>query len=395
MPELDKGLSEVVNKHIKAVGPSGIREFDQKISSIPGIVKLTLGEPDFNVPEHVKQAAIKSIEDNKSHYSAQKGIIELRRAISRYLSNRTGIDYDPETEIVVTVGATEAIFSALTSMLNPGDKVIVPTPAFALYFPIIQVAGAELITIDTSDDGFVLTPEKLQKALDENGDRVKAIVLNYPSNPTGVEYSQEQLQALADIISKHHMFVLADEIYNELTYGVKHYSIAKLLPGQTIVVNGLSKSHAMTGYRIGYFAAPKDFVTNAAKMHGFAVTCPSNPAQYAALEALTNGLEDAVPMREQYNKRRDYIAKRLEEMGMEIALPQGAFYIFAKIPDTINETPVEFATDLAEKAKVGVVPGSAFGPGGERYIRMSYAASDEDIKLAMDRMSAYLLDRVK
>jgi aminotransferase len=180
-----------------------------------------------------------------------------------------------------------------------------------------------------------------------------------------------------------------------LTYGVKHYSIAKLLPGQTIVVNGLSKSHAMTGYRIGYFAAPKDFVTNAAKMHGFAVTCPSNPAQYAALEALTNGLEDAVPMREQYNKRRDYIAKRLEEMGMEIALPQGAFYIFAKIPDTINETPVEFATDLAEKAKVGVVPGSAFGPGGERYIRMSYAASDEDIKLAMDRMSAYLLDRVK
>ncbi|MCP9332540.1 aminotransferase class I/II-fold pyridoxal phosphate-dependent enzyme [Lentilactobacillus hilgardii] len=395
MPELDKGLSEVVNKHIKAVGPSGIREFDQKISSIPGIVKLTLGEPDFNVPEHVKQAAIKSIEDNKSHYSAQKGIIELRRAISRYLSNRTGIDYDPETEIVVTVGATEAIFSALTSMLNPGDKVIVPTPAFALYFPIIQVAGAELITIDTSDDGFVLTPEKLQKALDENGDRVKAIVLNYPSNPTGVEYSQEQLQALADIISKHHMFVLADEIYNELTYGVKHYSIAKLLPSQTIVVNGLSKSHAMTGYRIGYFAAPKDFVTNAAKMHGFAVTCPSNPAQYAALEALTNGLEDAVPMREQYNKRRDYIAKRLEEMGMEIALPQGAFYIFAKIPDTINETPVEFATDLAEKAKVGVVPGSAFGPGGERYIRMSYAASDEDIKLAMDRMSAYLLDRVK
>lgn len=395
MPELDKGLSEVVNKHIKAVGPSGIREFDQKISSIPGIVKLTLGEPDFNVPEHVKQAAIKSIEDNKSHYSVQKGIIELRRAISRYLSNRTGVDYDPETEIVVTVGATEAIFSALTSMLNPGDKVIVPTPAFALYFPIIQVAGAELITIDTSDDGFVLTPEKLQKALDENGDRVKAIVLNYPSNPTGVEYSQEQLQALADIISKHHMFVLADEIYNELTYGVKHYSIAKLLPGQTIVVNGLSKSHAMTGYRIGYFAAPKDFVTNAAKMHGFAVTCPSNPAQYAALEALTNGLEDAVPMREQYNKRRDYIAKRLEEMGMEIALPQGAFYIFAKIPDTINETPVEFATDLAEKAKVGVVPGSAFGPGGERYIRMSYAASDEDIKLAMDRMSAYLLDKVK
>ncbi len=258
----------------------------------------------------------------------------------------------------------------------------------------MQVAGGELITIDTSEDGFVLTPEKLQKALDENGDSVKAIVLNYPSNPTGIEYTEDQLKALADIISKHHMFVLADEIYNELTYGVEHHSIASLLPDQTIVINGLSKSHAMTGYRIGYFAGPKDFVTNAAKMHGFAVTCPSNPAQYAALEALTNGLHDAEPMRQQYQKRRDYISKRLEAMGMEIALPQGAFYIFAKIPDTINETSVEFATNLAEHAKVGVVPGSAFGPGGQRYIRMSYAASDDAIKLAMDRMSTYLLDRV-
>ncbi|KRM43663.1 aminotransferase class I/II-fold pyridoxal phosphate-dependent enzyme [Lentilactobacillus parafarraginis] len=394
MPELQKGLSEVVNKHIAAVGPSGIREFDQKISSIDGIVKLTLGEPDFNVPEHVKQAAIDSIKANKSHYSASRGIIELRQAISRYLKTKTNVDYDPNTEIVVTMGATEAIFSSLSSIINPGDKVIVPTPAFALYFPVVQVAGGELITIDTSEDGFVLTPEKLQKALDENGDSVKAIVLNYPSNPTGIEYTEDQLKALADIISKHHMFVLADEIYNELTYGVEHHSIASLLPDQTIVINGLSKSHAMTGYRIGYFAGPKDFVTNAAKMHGFAVTCPSNPAQYAALEALTNGLHDAEPMRQQYQKRRDYISKRLEAMGMEIALPQGAFYIFAKIPDTINETSVEFATNLAEHAKVGVVPGSAFGPGGQRYIRMSYAASDDAIKLAMDRMSTYLLDRV-
>lgn len=394
MPELQKGLSEVVNKHIAAVGPSGIREFDQKISSIDGIVKLTLGEPDFNVPEHVKQAAIDSIKANKSHYSASRGIVELRQAISRYLKTKTNVDYDPNTEIVVTMGATEAIFSSLSSIINPGDKVIVPTPAFALYFPVVQVAGGELITIDTSEDGFVLTPEKLQKALDENGDSVKAIVLNYPSNPTGIEYTEDQLKALADIISKHHMFVLADEIYNELTYGVEHHSIASLLPDQTIVINGLSKSHAMTGYRIGYFAGPKDFVTNAAKMHGFAVTCPSNPAQYAALEALTNGLHDAEPMRQQYQKRRDYISKRLEAMGMEIALPQGAFYIFAKIPDTINETSVEFATDLAEHAKVGVVPGSAFGPGGQRYIRMSYAASDDAIKLAMDRMSTYLLDRV-
>ncbi|MCS8573149.1 aminotransferase class I/II-fold pyridoxal phosphate-dependent enzyme [Pediococcus pentosaceus] len=391
MPQLDSRLSEVVNENIDSVAPSGIRAFDQKISSIPGIVKLTIGEPDFDVPEHVKQAAIKSIEENKSHYSAQKGIPELRSGIANYLKKRTGVDYDPESEIIVTVGAAEAIFSALTSMLNRGDKVIVPTPAFALYFPIIKVAGAELITIDTSDDGFVLTPEKLQAALDENGDSVKAIILNYPTNPTGVEYSKEQLQALADIISQHQMFVLADEIYCELTYGVKHYSIASMLPGQTILVNGLSKSHAMTGYRVGYIAAPKDFVTEASKMHAFVVTAPSNPAQYAAAEALNNGLDDAIPMRQAYEKRRDYIADRLEKMGMAIAMPQGAFYIFAKIPDTIDETSVEFATTLAREAKVGVTPGSAFGPGGEGYVRLSYAASDEDIQLAMNRMSEYLL----
>lgn len=395
MPQLDSKLSEVVNQNVNAVGPSGIREFDQEISSIPGIVKLTIGEPDFDVPEHAKQAAIKSIEENKSHYSAQKGIPELRDGISNYLKDRTGVYYDPATEIVVTVGATEAIYSALTAILNPGDKVIVPTPAFALYFPIIQVAGAELITIDTSDDGFVLTPEKLQKVLDENGDSVKVIILNYSSNPTGVEYTEAQLKALADIISQHKMYVLADEIYSELTYGVKHHSIAAMIPGQTILINGLSKSHAMTGYRIGYIAAPKDFVTNASKMHAFVVTAPSNPAQYAAAEALTNGLDDPIPMRAAYHKRRDYIADRLEKMGMQIVMPQGAFYIFAKIPDTIDETSVEFATHLAKDAKVGVTPGSAFGPGGEGWIRMSYAASDEDITLAMDRMNSYLLELTK
>ncbi|GHP14378.1 aminotransferase [Lentilactobacillus fungorum] len=392
MPQLDSRLSGIVNENVASVAPSGIREFDQEISSVPGIVKLTIGEPDFDVPEHAKQAAIESIKENQSHYSAQKGIIELREGISHYLQKRTGVNYDPESEIIVTVGATEAIYSALTTLLNPGDKVIVPTPAFALYFPIIKVAGAELITIDTSSDGFVLTPEKLQAALDENGDRVKAIILNYPTNPTGVEYTEEQLQALADIIAQHKLFVLADEIYCELTYGIEHHSIASMLPEQTILINGLSKSHAMTGYRIGYLAAPAAFVTNASKMHAFVVTAPSNPAQYAAAEALKNGLDDPIPMRATYEKRRNYIADRLKKMGMRIAFPQGAFYIFAKIPDTINETSVEFATRLAKEAKVGVTPGSAFGPGGEGWIRMSYAASDTDITKAMDRMNQYLLE---
>ncbi|AQW21386.1 aspartate aminotransferase [Lentilactobacillus curieae] len=390
MPELDSKLNNVVNTKVQAVGPSGIREFDQEISSVDGIVKLTIGEPDFDVPEHVKEAAIQSIKDNESHYSAQKGIVELRNAISSYLKTATGVTYDPESEVIVTIGATEAIYTALTTILNPGDKVIVPTPAFALYFPIINLAGAELITIDTSDDGFVLSPEKLQKALDENGDSVKAIILNYPSNPTGVEYSKAQLQALADIISKHSMYVIADEIYCELTYGVEHNSIASMIPGQTIVVNGLSKSHAMTGYRIGYIAAPKDMVTQAAKTHAFVITSPSNPAQYAAAEALQNGLDDPKAMKATYEKRLHYISQRLSDMGFEVVNPEGAFYIFVKIPGTIHKNSVEFATDLAYNAKVGVTPGSAFGPGGEGYIRLSYAASDEDIKLAMDRMEQYL-----
>ena len=390
MPELDSKLNNVVNTKVQAVGPSGIREFDQEISSVDGIVKLTIGEPDFDVPEHVKEAAIQSIKDNESHYSAQKGIVELRNAISSYLKTATGVTYDPESEVIVTIGATEAIYTALTTILNPGDKVIVPTPAFALYFPIINLAGAELITIDTSDDGFVLSPEKLQKALDENGDSVKAIILNYPSNPTGVEYSKDQLQALADIISKHSMYVIADEIYCELTYGVEHNSIASMIPGQTIVVNGLSKSHAMTGYRIGYIAAPKDMVTQAAKTHAFVITSPSNPAQYAAAEALQNGLDDPKAMKATYEKRLHYISQRLSDMGFEVVNPEGAFYIFVKIPGTIHKNSVEFATDLAYNAKVGVTPGSAFGPGGEGYIRLSYAASDEDIKLAMDRMEQYL-----
>ncbi len=390
MPQLDKKLSGIVNRKVEEVAPSGIREFDQEISPIPGIVKLTIGEPDFDVPEHVKQAAIESIKENKSHYSAQPGIIELRQAISHYLQDGTGVEYDPESEIIVTVGATEAIYDSINALLNPGDKIIVPTPTFALYFPIIRLTGADIITIDTSADDFVLTPEKLQGALDKYGDSVKAVLLNYPGNPTGVEYSKDQLQSLADIISQHKMFVIADEIYKELTYGVQHYSIASMLPEQTILINGLSKSHAMTGYRVGYIAAPADFVKEATKVHAFVVTAPSNPAQYAAAEALENGLQDPKAMKDIYQKRRDYIAGRLADMGFDIVEPHGAFYIFVKIPEHIHMSSLEFAKDLAKKGKVGVTPGSAFGPGGEGYIRLSYAASDEDIKLCMDRMEKYL-----
>jgi len=390
LPLLDSKLKSIVNQTLAPMGVSQIRFFAQKFAQIPGIIKLTLGEPDFNVPEHVKAAAIQSIRENKSHYSDQRGIMELRTAISDYLQQRFHVSYDAASEIVVTVGATEAIFAALGSLINPGDKILVATPTFALYWPVIEIFGGIPVQVDTTADGFRLTGKHLQEVLDREGaGNVKALVLNFPGNPTGFEYSRDQLQELADVIKQNAMYVLTDEIYAELTYGQPHTSMAELLPEQTILINGLSKSHAMTGYRIGYFVGPKDFVVNASKLHGFAVTSPSNPAQYAALEALTNGVDDAQDMRQVYQQRRDYIVPKLNALGYETALPAGAFYAFAKIPASFGLSSVEFATRLAEEAKVGVTPGSAFGAGGEGYVRLSYASSMADLQEAMARLTVF------
>ncbi|MTV83156.1 aminotransferase class I/II-fold pyridoxal phosphate-dependent enzyme [Secundilactobacillus folii] len=390
MPELAKDLKPQVNQKLDSVGPSGIRAVNQKFAMIPGIINLTLGEPDFNVPEHVKEAAIKSIQANDSHYSPQKGTLYLRQGIHHYLMASQGLNYDPETEIIATVGATEAIAASLFTILNPGDKVVIPTPAFALYFPLVTIAGCTTVQVNTAPDNFVLTPERLEQVLAKEGDSVKAVLLNYPCNPTGVEYSKEEVEGLAKVIADHHLYVIADEIYSELTYGVDHYSIANVIPERTILINGLSKSHAMTGYRMGYIAGPKDFVANATKMHAFLVTSPSNPAQAAAAEALHNGLKDPVKMREAYQKRRDFMARSMSDMGLEMATPSGAFYAFVKIPASYGQDDQRFANEMAEQAKVGSVPGSAFGAGGEGYIRFSYAASDDDLAEAMKRMKAFV-----
>jgi len=390
MPELDSSVKNIVNETIAPMGRSQIREFAEKFAKIPGLVKLTLGEPDFNVPEHVKDAAIESIKENKSHYSDQKGFLSLREAISSYLNKQFDLQYDPETEVVVTIGATEAIFDSLAAIINPGDKVIIPTPTFALYIPIVKILGGIPIQVNTTDDGFRLTGERLAEVIDEEGaDNVKAMMLNFPGNPTGFVYSQDQLQEIIDVVKDKNMFVISDEIYAELTYGHKHVSLAKLMPGKTILINGLSKSHAMTGYRIGYIAGPKDFIEQANKMHAFTVTAPSNPAQFAAEEALTNGIEDPIPMKKIYQERRDYLVDQLNDMGYKTALPEGAFYTFSAIPDKFNLTSVEFANKLAEEGLVGVTPGVAFGEGGEGHFRISYASSMEDIQEAMKRLRKF------
>lgn len=390
MPTLAKDLNETVNPRVAAILPSGIRSFDAHVSKIPGIVKLTIGEPDLNVPEHVKQAAVQSIVENDSHYTSNRGKIELRKAISGYLERTRGVHYDPETEIVATVGATEALAATIFSLINEGDKVIIPTPAFSLYFPLVSLAGGTLVQVDVSEDDFVLTPELLENVLKKEGPAVKAVLLNYPVNPTGREYPREVLEGLAKVIADHHLYVFADEIYSDLVYGVEHTSMATLLPDRTIFISGLSKSHAMTGYRMGYFAGPKEAIDNITKLHSFLVTSITDSTQAAAIEAYTNGDEDPVKARAIYQKRRDYVLKSLNDMGIETVPPQGAFYIFAKIPASYGTDDMQFALDLAKEAQVGVTPGNAFGAGGAGWVRLSYAASDEDLHTAMERMKPFI-----
>lgn len=390
MPELSADLYGTVSHKLDALQPSGIREFNKEVSKIPGIIKLTLGEPDMATPEHVKQAAIRSIEEDDSHYAPQMGKPELLEAISDYIQNTRDVHYDPQTEIIATVGATEALDATLFAILNTGEKVVVPTPIFSLYFPLIEMTGATVVQVDTSADNFVLTPEKLEEVLEEEGKGVKAVILNYPSNPTGREYPQEVLAGLAEVIKKHHLYAIADEIYSELVYGVEHYSIATMIPERTIFISGLSKSHAMTGYRLGYVAAPAKIMANISKMHAFLVTTVTNNVQVAAAEALTNGLNDPLEFRKIYQHRRDLLVAGLKKLGFEMLTPEGAFYLFAKIPAQFGTDDVAFAKQLAKEAKVGVTPGSAFGKGGDGYVRLSYASSDENLTEAIKRIGEFL-----
>ncbi|MCV3740223.1 aminotransferase class I/II-fold pyridoxal phosphate-dependent enzyme [Lentilactobacillus hilgardii] len=387
-------LSSRMNKRVAALTPSSILTFNQKISKIPDIVKLTLGEPDFDTPEHVKQAAIEAINDNESHYTNSRGTLGLRKAATHYLDKKYGVEYDPETQILITAGATGAIYSALTAMLNPGDTVIIPTPIFPLYIPIAMLGGAKPIFVDTSDNGFILSPEKLQQAIEENKDTVKAVILNYPTNPTGVTYHKEDLQKLADVISKYDIFVLSDEIYSELTYDGTHVSMGSILPEQTLVMNGVSKSHAMTGWRIGMICGPADVINEIGKVSEFTITSATTNAQAAAEEAFKNGMDDAAPMRAAYIKRRDLLIDGLSKAGFSCPNPNGAFYIFAKIPDSLNQNSVEFCNQLADEAKVAVIPGASFGPGGEGYVRISYAASEADLKKAIERIQKFAEQKV-
>ncbi|WP_426807386.1 pyridoxal phosphate-dependent aminotransferase [Streptococcus anginosus] len=384
-------LTKRFNKNLDKIEVSLIRQFDQSISSIPGVLRLTLGEPDFTTPDHVKEAAKAAIDANESHYTGMSGLLELRQAASQFVNEKYNLSYDPETEILVTIGATEALSATLTAILEEGDKVLLPAPAYPGYEPIVNLVGAEIVEIDTTENDFVLTPEMLEKAILEQGNQLKAVILNYPANPTGVTYSREQMAALADVLKKYDVFVVCDEVYSELTYTEQpHVSIAEFLPEQTIVINGLSKSHAMTGWRLGFTFAPAAFTAQLIKSHQYLVTAANTMAQFAGVEALTAGKDDAEPMKKEYIERRDYIIEKMTELGFKIIKPDGAFYIFAKIPAGYNQDSFAFLKDFAQKKAVAFIPGAAFGRYGEGYVRLSYAASMDTIKEAMKRLKEYM-----
>ena len=384
-------LAKRFNKNLDKIEVSLIRQFDQSISNIPGVLRLTLGEPDFTTPDHVKEAAKAAIDANESHYTGMSGLLELRQAASQFVNEKYNLSYDPETEILVTIGATEALSATLTAILEEGDKVLLPAPAYPGYEPIVNLVGAEIVEIDTTENDFVLTPEMLEKAILEQGNQLKAVILNYPANPTGVTYSREQMAALADVLKKYDVFVVCDEVYSELTYTEQpHVSIAEFLPEQTIVINGLSKSHAMTGWRLGFTFAPAAFTAQLIKSHQYLVTAANTMAQFAGVEALIAGKDDAEPMKREYIERRDYIIEKMTELGFKIIKPDGAFYIFAKIPADYNQDSFAFLKDFAQKKAVAFIPGAAFGQYGEGYVRLSYAASMDTIKEAMKRLEEYM-----
>ncbi|MFS9116187.1 pyridoxal phosphate-dependent aminotransferase [Streptococcus infantis] len=384
-------LTKRFNKQLDKIQVSLIRQFDQAISEIPGVLRLTLGEPDFTTPDHVKEAAKRAIDQDQSYYTGMSGLLTLRQAASDFVKEKYQLDYNPENEILVTIGATEALSATLTAILEEGDKVLLPAPAYPGYEPIVNLVGAEIVEIDTTENGFVLTPEMLEKAILEQGDELKAVILNYPANPTGITYSREQLEALVAVLRKYEIFVVCDEVYSELTYtGENHVSLGTMLRDQAIIINGLSKSHAMTGWRLGFIFAPANFTAQLIKSHQYLVTAANTMAQHAAVEALTAGKDDAEPMKKEYIQRRDYIINKMTDLGFEIIKPDGAFYIFAKIPAGYNQDSFAFLKDFAYKKAVAFIPGAAFGQYGEGYVRLSYAASMETIREAMKRLEEYM-----
>lgn len=387
--------NKLLSEKVRTVKPSGIRKYFDLAEHMEDVVSLGVGEPDFQTPWHIREAGIRSLELGKTRYTSNWGLLELRRSISAYLKDRQGILYDPENELLVTVGGSEAIDACMRTFIEPGDEVIIPEPSFVCYKPLAIMSGGTPIAVETrAEDNFRLTAKALKAAIT---DRTKLLILPYPNNPTGGVMRKEHLEEIAEVLRDTDIMVLSDEIYCELTYGdTPHCSIASL-PGmreRTVVINGFSKSYSMTGWRIGFAAGPSPVIHMMTKLHQFAIMSAPTTAQYAAIEAMKKGDGDIAKMRSQYDMRRRFMVDGLRKMGLDCFEPEGAFYIFPSIKST-GLTSDEFCERLLLEKKIAVIPGTAFGDSGEGFIRISYCYSTAHLKLALSRIAEFLEDLKK
>ena len=378
-----------LSRTIVNIKPSGIRKFFDIVSEMKDAISLGVGEPDFDTPWHVREEGIYSLEKGRTFYTSNAGLMELKEEISNYLDRRCHVHYNPKNEIIVTVGGSEGIDIAMRAMLDPGDEVLIPQPSYVSYEPCCLLAGGKPVVIELkAENEFRLTKQEL---LDAITDKTKLLVLPFPNNPTGAIMEKEDLEAIAEVIIEKDIFVLSDEIYSELSYKGDHVSITTL-PGmkeRTILINGFSKAYAMTGWRLGYACGPKEIIEQMLKIHQFAIMCAPTTSQYAAVEAMKNGDEDVAKMREAYNQRRRYLMHAFREMKLDCFEPYGAFYVFPCIKE-FGMTSEEFATRFLEEEKVAVVPGTAFGDCGEGFLRISYAYSLDNLKVALNRMAHFV-----
>ncbi len=381
-------MRDPLSKEIRSIPPSGIRKFFDIVSEMDDAISLGVGEPDFDTPWHIREEGIYSLEQGRTFYTSNAGLKELKEEICKYLKKSQNIKYN-EHEVFITVGGSEAIDVALRAMLDPGDEVLIPQPSYVSYEPCTILAGGKPVIIELKEDNeFRLTKEELLNAIT---DKTKILVLPFPNNPTGAIMEKEDLMDIAEVVKEKDLYVLSDEIYSELTYSGKHVSIASL-PGmkeRTVLINGFSKAYAMTGWRLGYAAAPEAILEQMLKIHQFAIMCAPTTSQYAAVEALRNGAPDVKKMRDSYNQRRRFLLNEFEKIGFDCFTPYGAFYTFPSIKK-FGMSSDEFAERLLKEQKVAVVPGTAFGACGEGYLRISYAYSIEDLKLALERIAAFI-----
>lgn len=380
---------EYLSQRVAGLPPSGIRKFFDIVASMPDVISLGIGEPDFVTPQPILQAGVRSLEAGHTQYTSNSGTLELREAVAAHLQRMYGVSYDPLTQLVVTVGVSEALYLAMTALLNPGDEVIIPTPCFVSYQAEVTLAGGVPVEIPSRvEEGFQLNPQKIEETITP---RTKAILIGYPNNPTGAVASREVLMELGQIAEKHDLIVVSDEIYDQLVYGVGHVCFAALpgMQARTLLLGGFSKNYAMTGWRVGYAAGPSEILRGLLRVHQYTIMSAPTPSQAAALEALESGEEHVVKMRNEYDRRRRLIVDGLNEIGLPTFEPRGAFYAFPNIEEAGMDDDT-FATKLLEQQQVAVVPGSAFGPGGAGFVRCSYATAYEKIEQALERVYRFL-----